>query len=216
MSTLQKRKFILLTFVAQCFCNIDNIDAILYHWTARKLTEVKCGAVLKWLCQTLTTAKISLHVVDSHVYVWNDPGLAFPVEILTAETQQLFSAIIDDWSDFFRRKIVSECSKEYRDSALDEQDLSCLQPGLFVARWVGRVLLNARGDDEDAVRYMFVSVCATFKEIATIGVHGSSSSRDEGVRKVYCDVLDILLHRTNAILTRSWDYNHELVPPSDQ
>jgi len=213
MSTLQKRKFILLTFVVQCFCDIDNIDAILYHWTARKLSEIKCGAVLRWLCRTLTAAKVSLHIVDGHVCVWNDSELSFPVDILSEKTRQMFYAIIANWSCFFKRKLVTESSKEYRESALTEQDLACVKPELFVTRWVGLVLLNARGDDDNAVRCTFMSVCATFKEIVIIGIHGHS--QDERLRQVYRDVLDILLHRTNAILTRTWVYNQELLPPID-
>ena len=213
MSALQKRKFILLTFLTQCFCNIDNIDAILHHWTAEKLSEIKCGTVLQWLCRTLTSAIMCLHIVDNYVYVWNDPQLAFPVTILSAKTQEMFRVIIENWSCFFKSKLVSECSKQYRDSALSEQDLTCVKPELFVTRWVGLVLLNARGEDENVVRCAFVSVCGAFKEIAVIGIHGDS--RDERLRKVYRDVLDILLHRTSAIITRNWDHTRELLPPLD-
>ena len=216
MKTSEKRRVILTVFLKRCFLILENLDAILLHWTRTRLQNQPCHEVFMWLCNDLSKSKINLKFENNSIFLWNADALQFPVNILDEITRNMFKEICNNWSKCFKSRIVNKNTVTLKDSALVGCDDEIVDWRLLVGRWMSLLLSELKGSIHEKVDNIFHH--SRFKILETIAINVSKDNQEKSTIEMYVYIDDLVRNGSIIILNGEWNSSKSyavLLPKND-
>lgn len=214
LTTAEKRKLVISLFVWECLQSMQNLDAILLHWTHVRLRENGIGHVFMWLCTSLVTAKVDFQLLGGKVKIWDHGGLEFPIDILNSDAKHMHRLVLENWKLLFRTRIEESGVCHLQDSAVTAHDMDWIDEKLIVARWVAITLLLFRGDSRHEMSDLFTRAHLSLRQTIAKAKTEHRESRtnpllkneyNRKIRSILEFVESVLDESILLLLSRSWD-----------